>query len=41
MPVIRLEHVTRIFAGGTDEETRALDDVTKRHIHLFDGRVVA
>src|SRR5262245_21246524 len=27
-PVIRLEHVSRIFEGGTDEETRALDDVT-------------
>ncbi len=28
MPVIRLEHVTRIFEGDADEETRALDDVT-------------
>jgi putative ABC transport system ATP-binding protein len=28
MPVIRLEHVTRIFKGDADDETRALDDVT-------------
>src|SRR6188474_3670277 len=28
MPVIRLEHVSRIFRGDADEETRALDDVT-------------
>jgi len=28
MPVIRLEHVSRIFEANTDEETRALDDVT-------------
>src|SRR5688572_18969931 len=29
MPVIRLEHVSKIFKGGDeDEETRALDDVT-------------
>jgi putative ABC transport system ATP-binding protein len=28
LPVIRLEHVSKIFAGGTDEEMRALDDVT-------------
>jgi putative ABC transport system ATP-binding protein len=28
LPVIRLEHVTKIFAGDADEETRALDDVT-------------
>lgn len=28
MPVIRLEHVSRIFEGDADEETRALDDVT-------------
>jgi putative ABC transport system ATP-binding protein len=28
MPVIRLEHVSRIFRNDTDEETRALDDVT-------------
>ena len=27
-PVIRLEHVTKIFRGDADEETRALDDVT-------------
>jgi len=28
-PVIRLEHVTKIFKGGdADQETRALDDVT-------------
>src|SRR5690242_18262459 len=28
VPVIRLEHVTKIFRGDADEETRALDDVT-------------
>ena len=28
MPVIRLEHISKVFEGGTDEETRALDDVT-------------
>jgi putative ABC transport system ATP-binding protein len=28
MPVIRLEHVSKIFRGESDEETRALDDVT-------------
>src|ERR1043165_7792545 len=28
LPVIRLEHVSRIFQGDADEETRALDDVT-------------
>jgi putative ABC transport system ATP-binding protein len=28
MPVIRLEHISRIFESGTDEETRALDDVS-------------
>ena len=28
MPVIRLEHISRIFKGDADEETRALDDVT-------------
>jgi putative ABC transport system ATP-binding protein len=28
MPVIRLEHVSRVFAGDADEETRALDDVS-------------
>jgi putative ABC transport system ATP-binding protein len=27
-PVIRLEHVTKIFSGGADERTVALDDVT-------------
>jgi len=27
-PVIRLEHVSKIFKGDSDEETRALDDVT-------------
>jgi putative ABC transport system ATP-binding protein len=27
-PVIRLEHVSRIFKGDADEETRALDDVS-------------
>ena len=28
MPVIRLEHVSKIFQGDADEETRALDDVS-------------
>ena len=28
LPVIRLEHVSKIFQGDSDEETRALDDVT-------------
>src|SRR5215831_18744090 len=27
-PVIRFEHVSKIFQGDADEETRALDDVT-------------
>jgi len=37
-PVIRLEHVSRIFEGGTDEETRALDDVT---VDITRGEYVA
>jgi putative ABC transport system ATP-binding protein len=28
MPVIRLEHISRIYKGDADEETRALDDVS-------------
>jgi putative ABC transport system ATP-binding protein len=28
LPVIRLDRVSKIFAAGTDEETRALDDVS-------------
>jgi putative ABC transport system ATP-binding protein len=28
MPVIRLEHVSKVFQGDADEETRALDDVS-------------
>lgn len=28
MPVIRLEHISRVFEGDADEETRALDDVS-------------
>jgi len=28
LPVIRLEHVSRVFDGDADEETRALDDVS-------------
>src|SRR5256885_15995475 len=27
-PVIRLEHVSKVFKGDANEETRALDDVT-------------
>ena len=38
MPVIRLERVSRIFEGGTDEETRALDDVT---VDIARGEYVA
>lgn len=28
LPLIRLDHVSKVFEGGSDEETRALDDVT-------------
>jgi putative ABC transport system ATP-binding protein len=28
MPVIRLEHISKVYPGDADEETRALDDVT-------------
>lgn len=28
MPVIRLERVTKVYASGTDEETRALDEIS-------------
>src|SRR5918995_2121616 len=28
MPLIRLEHVSKVFKGDADEDTRALDDVT-------------
>jgi putative ABC transport system ATP-binding protein len=28
MPVIRLEHISKVFQGDADEETRALDDVS-------------
>lgn len=28
MPVIRLEHISKVFPGDVDEKTRALDDVT-------------
>ena len=38
MPVIRLEHVSRIFKGDADEETRALDDVT---VDIARGEYVA
>jgi putative ABC transport system ATP-binding protein len=38
MPVIRLEHITRIFEAGTDEETRALDDVS---VDIHRGEYVA
>src|SRR6188508_1539531 len=38
MPVIRLEHVSRIFEANTDEETRALDDVT---VDIARGEYVA
>jgi putative ABC transport system ATP-binding protein len=38
LPVIRLEHVSRVFNVGTDEETRALDDVT---VDIHGGEFVA
>lgn len=38
MPVIRLEHVTRVFEGDADEETRALDDVS---VDIHRGEYVA
>lgn len=38
MPVIRLEHVSRIFEGDTEEETRALDDVS---VDIHRGEYVA
>ena len=38
MPVIRLEHVSRIFKGDADEDTRALDDVT---VDIARGEYVA
>ena len=38
MPVIRLEHVSRVFQGDADEETRALDDVT---VDIARGEYVA
>jgi len=28
MPVIRLEHISKVYPGDADEETRALDDVS-------------
>src|SRR6186997_1817929 len=38
MPVIRLEHVCRIFKGEAEEDTRALDDVT---VDIARGEYVA
>src|SRR5207237_1689234 len=38
LPVIRLEHVSKIFKGDGDEETRALDDVT---VDIAKGEYVA
>ena len=38
MPVIRLEHVSRIFKGDAEEDTRALDDVT---VDIARGEYVA
>jgi putative ABC transport system ATP-binding protein len=38
MPVIRLEHVSRIFKGDADEDTRALDDVS---VDIARGEYVA
>jgi len=38
LPLIRLEHVSKIFKGDADEETRALDDVS---IDIEKGEYVA
>ena len=38
MPVIRLEHVSKVFQGDADEETRALDDVS---VEIKRGEYVA
>src|SRR5207249_2023898 len=38
LPIIRLEHVSKIFKGDGDEETRALDDVT---VDIARGEYVA
>lgn len=38
LPVIRLEHVSRVFKGDADEETHALDDVT---VDIEQGEYVA
>ena len=38
MPVIRLEHVSRVFKGDAEEDTHALDDVT---VDIARGEYVA
>ncbi len=38
MPVIRLEHVSRVFKGDAEEDTRALDDAT---VDIARGEYVA
>jgi putative ABC transport system ATP-binding protein len=38
LPLIRLEHVSKVFRGDADEETRALDDVS---LDLARGEFVA
>jgi putative ABC transport system ATP-binding protein len=38
MPVIRLEHISKVYPGDADEETRALDDVS---IDIARGEYVA
>ena len=38
LPLIRLEHVSKVFQGDADEETRALDDVT---VDIARGEYVA
>ena len=38
MPVIRLEHISKVFQGDADEETRALDDVS---VEIQRGEYVA
>jgi putative ABC transport system ATP-binding protein len=37
-PVIRLEHISKVYPGDADEETRALDDVT---VDIARGEYVA
>ena len=38
MPIIRLDHISKVFQGDADEETRALDDVS---VDIARGEYVA